>query len=98
GVYYHPLECGAGGPRRISSGTGSAGETLPHLLATHLQLCAATRCGFGGSAGSHTRFFCSVVGASEPPHCAQREAAITFLSAHGVETLPCRRTPPRNGD
>jgi hypothetical protein len=43
-------------------------------------------------------FFCSFVGAPGPADCAQREGAITFLSAHGAEALSGRRTPPRDGD
>src|SRR5437660_9250285 len=51
------LEHCAGGPESIAGGTGSAGETLPNLLATCLQLHQATRDRIRGSRGPHSGFF-----------------------------------------
>src|SRR5437868_12624454 len=51
------LEHCAGGPESIAGGTGSAGETLPNLLATCLQFHQATRDRIRGSRGPHSGFF-----------------------------------------
>src|SRR5437660_1288376 len=57
GVCDDALEHCAGGPESIAGGTGSAGETLPNLLATCLQLHQATRDRIRGSRGPHSGFF-----------------------------------------
>src|SRR6266545_597615 len=49
GIHHHSLECSIGGARRNACCTESTRNTLPHLLATHLQLCQAARRGARGS-------------------------------------------------
>src|SRR5947207_8294756 len=75
------LEHSAGGPESIAGGTGSAGETLPNLLATCLQFHQATRDRIRGSRGPHSGFFCTAAGAARSGNCSQGERSFALLFA-----------------
>src|SRR5207244_5531723 len=61
-ICHHALERGARGTGRIRSCTRSARKTLPHVLATHLCLPAATRCRARGGRGYYPGVFAQLLG------------------------------------
>ena len=72
------------GPRRIAGSTGSARETLPHVLVATLWFCETTGLQSRRSAGSNSGFFCAVArekrsGRSPPRKRAFRSYLLTSL-------------------
>src|SRR5206468_7448728 len=92
------LERGARGTRRIASCSRSTRKTLPHVLATHLRLPAATGFQTRRGGGYYAGVFCAALRAQKIQRPPQGKRTTSFFSAWGAEIFSGRRAASRDGD